>query len=133
MHKFFATTALTLLLVTPAMAQSASHVSNCGSRVAQPAGDGEIQNDVQWQCLVDQANAHRAALMARNGRPAAKPATDTAGASPVVERDASVSSTIQSDTTTSRMTERRPHMSLDAAVNTPHRPYTRIEDYWQDK
>jgi hypothetical protein len=132
MNKLLATTALALLIAAPAMAQTASKAVDCGKVFVQPAGDGELQNVVQWQCVVDQANAHRAALMAGNSQPAAKP-MDSGSATPVIERDASVNPAIRSDATSSYTTDRRPSVSLDAAVNTPHRPYSRIEDYWQDK
>jgi hypothetical protein len=132
MNKLFATTALALLVVAPAMAQTANQAVDCGKLFVQPAGDGELQDVVRWQCVVDRANAHRAALLARNSQPVAKP-MDSGSATPVIERDASVNPAIRSDANTSHMADRQPSVGLDAAVNTPHRPYTRIEDYWQDK
>jgi hypothetical protein len=108
MHKLIAAAALTLVLVGPALAQNINRV---------PGGDNEIQTDLQWQQLVQQANEHRVATKEVN----------------VVERNASVSPASATDAAISQIKVRHTMSEIDAAANAPHRPYTRIEDYWQDK
>jgi hypothetical protein len=55
-HKLLATIALALLFVGSARAQDANLVR---------VGDGEIQTYLDWQQLIDRANAHRVEMNAR--------------------------------------------------------------------
>lgn len=140
-YKLLTAAALAFSLVGPAMAQSTNPIPACDFR-GQPGADGEVQSLLKWQCAVATANAHRIARQARAAQAVAMPsmAVPTAKAAtvprtnPVVAREASVASpATRSDATLAPATLRPPRMSLDGAANTPHRPYTRIEDYWQDK
>ena len=63
-----------------------------------------------------------------------KPGDEAAGKMPVINREASSLSTMPTAATDAMQSSRSPQRAgkFDI-VNEPHRKYTRIEDYWQDR